>query len=86
MQEHQLKYWIAFNRIRGIGRVRFKLLESHFDSIEAAWSINGAQLRAAGLVSEYRMDEWELIQKVQQIGEDLLARSGVSFPSRWPIL
>ena len=49
MQSDNLKYWIAFNRIRGIGRVRFKLLESSFDSIEAAWNANEAELRAAGL-------------------------------------
>ena len=32
------------------------------------------------------VDEWELIPKVQTIGENLLERSGVSFPSRWPIV
>ncbi|PKB79160.1 MAG: hypothetical protein BZY88_14750 [SAR202 cluster bacterium Io17-Chloro-G9] len=31
------------------------------------------------------VDQWELIQKVQELGERLLARTGVSFPSRWPI-
>ena len=32
------------------------------------------------------VDEWELIQKVQQLGEDLLARTGVAYPSRWPMV
>ena len=32
------------------------------------------------------VDEWELAQKVQGIGEDMLARTGLSFPSRWPIV
>ena len=32
------------------------------------------------------VDEWELVQKVQQLGEDLLARTGVAYPSRWPIV
>ena len=32
------------------------------------------------------VDEWELIQKVQKIGEEMLARTGVSFPQRWPIV
>ena len=32
------------------------------------------------------VDEWELIQKVQAIGEDMLARTGLSFPPRWPIV
>ncbi len=32
------------------------------------------------------VDEWELVQKVQQLGENLLARTGVSYPSRWPMV
>ena len=32
------------------------------------------------------VDEWELIQKVQSLGEDLLRRTGVSYPSRWPLV
>jgi cytosine/adenosine deaminase-related metal-dependent hydrolase len=32
------------------------------------------------------VNEWELIQKVQGIGEDMLARTGLSFQSRWPIV
>ena len=32
------------------------------------------------------VDEWELIQKVQRLGEGLLSRTGVSFPSRWPLV
>ena len=32
------------------------------------------------------VNEWELIQKVQSIGEDMLARTGLSFPPRWPIV
>ena len=49
MEIEQLKYWLAFNRVRGIGRVRFKLLETYFDSMEAAWAASEAELRAAGL-------------------------------------
>ena len=32
------------------------------------------------------VDEWELIQRVQGIGEDMLERTGVSFPGRWPVV
>ena len=31
------------------------------------------------------VDEWDLIQRVQELGERLLRRTGVSFPSRWPV-
>lgn len=32
------------------------------------------------------VDEWELVRKVQELGENLLARTGVSYPSRWPMV
>ncbi len=32
------------------------------------------------------VDEWELIQRVQRIGQGLMERTGVNFPSRWPIV
>jgi cytosine/adenosine deaminase-related metal-dependent hydrolase len=32
------------------------------------------------------VDEWELIRRVQALGEDLVARTGVSYPSRWPVI
>ena len=40
------------------------------------------------VVEAYRplfVDEWDLIQRVQAIGEDMLARTGISYPSRWPV-
>jgi cytosine/adenosine deaminase-related metal-dependent hydrolase len=41
------------------------------------------------VVQDYKplyVDEWQLIQKVQGIGERLLARTGVRFPPRWPVV
>ena len=32
------------------------------------------------------VDEWDLIQKVQEQGHNLLTRTGVSFPPRWPVV
>ncbi|MEK7806808.1 MAG: amidohydrolase [Chloroflexota bacterium] len=32
------------------------------------------------------VDEWELIQRVQELGENLLARTKISFPQRWPLV
>lgn len=31
-------------------------------------------------------DVWSLIQKVQEMGENMLLRTGVSYPSRWPVV
>ena len=47
MQE--LKYWVAFHRISGLGPVRFNLLERHFGSLEEAWRADRKSLRAAGI-------------------------------------
>ena len=32
------------------------------------------------------VDEWELIQKVQAIGSDMLSRTDTHFPQSWPIV
>lgn len=41
------------------------------------------------VIEDYKqnfVNEWRLMQKVEEIGEALLARTGVSFPQRWPIV
>ncbi|MCH7836404.1 MAG: DNA-processing protein DprA, partial [Chloroflexi bacterium] len=45
----ELKYWVALNRITGLGRVRHSLLENHFPSMEEAWNASASELKAAGL-------------------------------------
>ncbi|MFQ5826603.1 MAG: DNA-processing protein DprA [Dehalococcoidia bacterium] len=45
----QLKYWVGFSLIPGIGRVRFSRLEAYFGDLEAAWHASASDLRAAGL-------------------------------------
>jgi cytosine/adenosine deaminase-related metal-dependent hydrolase len=32
------------------------------------------------------VDEWELMSKVQELGEGLLQRTGIEFASRWPVV
>jgi DNA processing protein len=44
-----LKYWVGFNRIQGIGRARFSQLEGYFGDLERAWKASPAELRTAGL-------------------------------------
>ncbi|MBI4220816.1 MAG: DNA-protecting protein DprA, partial [Chloroflexi bacterium] len=43
-----VKYWVAFNRITGLGPKRFELLESHFGDLRDAWSAGPLDLFAAG--------------------------------------
>ncbi len=44
-----LKYWVGFNLIPGIGRAKFSQLLSHFGNMETAWHASSAELKAAGL-------------------------------------
>jgi len=46
------KYWVGFNLIPGIGRVRFSLLEKHFGEMASAWRAPILELKAAGLESK----------------------------------
>jgi len=45
----EIKYWIGFTRVPGIGRVRLALLRSHFGTLEKAWAAPAPELLKAGL-------------------------------------
>jgi DNA processing protein len=47
-----LKYWVGFNFIQGIGRARFSQLEGYFGDLQRAWKASAAELKAAGLDSK----------------------------------
>jgi DNA processing protein len=44
-----LKYWIGFTLIPGIGRARFSRLQQHFGEMEPAWNASAVELEVAGL-------------------------------------
>jgi DNA processing protein len=48
---HDLEYWVAFNRVRGIGPVRFQALLDRFGDLGEAWKATELELQAAGLDS-----------------------------------
>ena len=45
MDRQELKYWIGFSRIPGIGRARFALLEQTFGSLADAWQAPATSLQ-----------------------------------------
>jgi DNA processing protein len=47
--QSEIKYWIGFTRVSGIGRVRIALLKKYFGSLEKAWAAPGPELLKAGL-------------------------------------
>ena len=44
-----LRYWVGFNRVRGIGPLRLRALLDSYRSIERAWHASAEQLRNVGL-------------------------------------
>ena len=49
MSKQDIKYWVGFSLIPGIGRVKFGQLEKYFDSLENAWKAGPSELKQAGL-------------------------------------
>jgi len=50
MPEHsEIKYWIGFTRVPGIGRMRLQLLKNYFKTLENAWAAPKTELLKAGL-------------------------------------
>jgi len=45
----EVAYWIGFNLISGIGRVKFSRLRDYFGNLEQAWNAGASELKAAGL-------------------------------------
>ena len=49
MDYNERKFWVSFNRIPGLGRARFSLLENRFGALSKAWEASSAELSDAGL-------------------------------------
>lgn len=49
MDEQTLRYWIGFNRAKGIGPARLRALVQYFGNVEAAWNADPERWKAAGL-------------------------------------
>jgi DNA processing protein len=48
---NDIKYWVGFSIIPGIGRVKLSQLESYFGNLESAWKATPAELKRVGLDS-----------------------------------
>ena len=49
MENRQLKYWLGFSLIPGIGPVRFGQLEAAFKTLEEAWQAGPSELKHVGI-------------------------------------
>ncbi|MCS7060377.1 MAG: DNA-processing protein DprA [Anaerolineae bacterium] len=71
-------FYLAFNRVKGIGPARLRLLLSHFGSLADAWQASPLQLAGAGL-DQKSIDA--LVSTRQSIApareQDMLERTGI---------
>lgn len=49
MNDEDLKYWVAFHKIPGLGPIRFNMLEKHFGDLKTAWKADAKSLIASGI-------------------------------------
>lgn len=49
MMDKELQYWVGFNIVPGIGRVKFSQIENYFGKLENAWKAGPGDFRQAGL-------------------------------------
>ena len=45
----EVKYWVGFSSVRGIGPMKFRALLNHFGDLEEAWRADARELKEAGL-------------------------------------
>lgn len=86
-----IKYWVAFSSIPGIGRVRLTQLENHFSNLENAWKASTGELKHAGLdsaalraITKWRPDispETEMA-KLDRYGIKVLTCNDPAYPPR----
>ena len=91
MNNKDIKYWVGFSLIPGIGRVRLTQLENYFGSLEKAWQAAPAELKQANLdrgaiqtVTSWRPKislEAEM-EKLDRYGVKVLTYNDPSYPSR----
>lgn len=46
---HDVRYWVGFNRVYGVGPTKVRALIDHFGDLEAAWNAGPSDLKEAGL-------------------------------------
>lgn len=86
-----IKYWVGFNIIPGIGRVKFSQLENYFGSLEDAWKAGSDELRRSGLdrnsvraINEGRgrVSLDEEMEKLERLGVSVLTWHDPGYPAR----
>ncbi len=87
----ELKYWVSFSRIPGIGRVKLARLQEHFASLENAWKAPAKELGKTGLdaksveaitVLRSKIDPEAEMEKLQQCKVKAITCESPEYPWR----
>ena len=89
--EKDVKYWVGFSKVPGIGRVRFGQMENYFGSLETAWEAGPSELKRAGLDRSAvtgitngrpKISLDEEIEKLEQFGVSVITCNDPDYPAR----
>ena len=89
--KEDIQYWVGFNSIPGIGRVRLAQLESYFGNLEQAWKASPGELKRAGLdspalraIGQWRdkIDPAAEMEKIERLGVSVLTSNDTAYPRR----
>lgn len=84
-----LKYWLGFNLVKGIGPAKLQALLDHFGDLGAAWQANRAQLERVGidrratdafLETRAAVDLEQYQAQVEESGIEVLTWASESYP------
>ena len=85
----ELRYWIGFNLVKGIGPAKVRRLLDHFGDLAVAWSAGADELRAAGLdqrslesllAARSGIDLDNVLQRVEAMGVQVLTWESPEYP------
>ena len=91
MSNEEIKYWVGFSLIPGIGRVKLTQVENYFGSLEDAWGATPAELKQSGLDSGSirAITSWQPkisleaeMEKLNRYGVRVLTCHDQDYPSR----
>jgi len=86
---NDIRYWLGFNRVMGIGPAKLRALLDHFGDLETAWRASSSDLREAGLdrrALEYllaarsAMDLDAEVAKVHRLGAKIVTWDDADYP------
>ncbi|NLT74814.1 MAG: DNA-protecting protein DprA [Chloroflexi bacterium] len=84
-----IRYWIGFQLVPGIGPVRLRTLLDHFTDLETAWHASAVSLRASGLNQgavekllylRSRIDLDSELERLQQLGIGVVTWESPDYP------